>query len=398
MSASIETFDMPREQYPSWAYWKVFARAEAKSKKLSFFWARNGIFYSLQALGISRNAHVLVPAYVCTAAVEPFSAYGAKIEFYSINRKCEPDFAELESKINSRTEAVLVVHYFGFPQKIQAFRELCDRRGIALIEDCAHVLQGKTGGQELGSFGDVSIFSWRKCLPMYDGAELRLNRPDVCVNVPWTNETAPFTLKVAKSMLDRILEQSAGTAAKLISGSLELLKKLLRRTSSAPTDQPLVSLDSNRASFDSSLLNQPISRVSRWLLKHSDIPAVVEKRRNNFLFLQKQLHGLPGIELLHENLDADTCPWVLPLFFEALPNAHFLLRKEGIPAVTWGGVRPQHLDPTQFPVADFLYDNLVFLPIHQNLNQSALQKIVECVAKIRAAQKNSKLQGDFQVA
>jgi len=54
MSASIETFDMPREQYPSWAYWKVFARAEAKSKKLSFFWARNGIFYSLQALGISR--------------------------------------------------------------------------------------------------------------------------------------------------------------------------------------------------------------------------------------------------------------------------------------------------------------------------------------------------------
>jgi len=61
-------------------------------------------------------------------------------------------------------------------------------------------------------------------------------------------------------------------------------------------------------------------------------------------------------------------------------------------------VRPGNLDPQQFPVADFLYDNLVFLPIHQNLNQAALQKIVQCVKKIGVAQKSTKLQGDFQVA
>src|SRR5882724_4501320 len=157
MSTSVETFDMPREQYPSWAYWNVFARSDDFEKNAGnrqhhfFFWARNGIFYSLQALGISHNAHVLVPSYVCTAAVEPFAAYGAEVEFYNIGRNCEPDFAELESRINPRTEAILAVHYFGFPQKIQEFRELCNRHGIALIEDCAHVLRGKTVAQELGS-------------------------------------------------------------------------------------------------------------------------------------------------------------------------------------------------------------------------------------------------------
>jgi len=199
-------------------------------------------------------------------------------------------------------------------------------------------------------------------------------------------------------MLDRILEQSDGNIAKMVSGSIEFAKKLWRRVKSAPTDQPLLALDSNRASFDSSLLNQRVSRVSRWLLKHSDVDAVAKKRRDNFLFLQQELRNVPGIEMLHTELDADTCPWVLPIFFDGLPNAHFFLRKEGIPAVTWGGVRPQNLDPQKYPVADFLYDNLVFLPIHQNLNQAALQKIVQCVKKIGAAQKSTKLQGDFQVA
>lgn len=405
MSASVETFDMPREQYPTWAYWKVFSHPESsrdsardKGRRHCFFWARNGIFYSLQALGISPRAHVLVPAYVCTAAVEPFTEYGADVEFYAIGRNCEPDFTQLESQINSRTQAILAIHYFGFPQKIQAFRELCNRRGIALIEDCAHVLRGKTGGQDLGSFGDASIFSWRKCLPLYDGAELRLNRPSSALNVAWTRESLPFTLKVAKSMLDRILEQSGGLPARMLAGSVEFGKSVWRGAKRAPTSQALLELDSNRASFDASLLNQPISRVSGWLLKHCDVPAVIKKRRENFLFLHRKLQNVPGIELLHRNLDPDTCPWVLPMFFNGLPNAHFVLRKAGVPAVTWGGVRPQNLDSQRFPVADFLYDNLVFLPIHQNLNQSALERIVQCVTRIAVEEKRNKLQGDCQVA
>jgi len=404
MSADVEHFDMPREQYPTWAYSKVFPRRDSPEdagesvQRHFFFWARNGIYYGLQALGISSGSHVLVPAYVCTAAVEPFTAYGTEVGFYSIGRNCEPDFAEIESKISPRTQAILAVHYFGFPQKIQALRELCTRRNIILIEDCAHVLGGKTGGRELGSFGDASIFSWRKCLPLYDGAELRLNRKGSALSVNWSKETLPFTLKVAKSLVDRILEQSDGSIARIFSGTLEAAKTLWRRGSSAPSDRPLLALDSNRASFDSSLLNQPISRVSRWLLKHSDVSAVIKKRRDNYLYLQKELRDLPGIELLHRELDADTCPWVMPIFFKGLPNAHFLLRKDGIPAVTWGGVRPQNFDSKQFPVADFLYDNLVFLPIHQNLSLSALRKIVSCVASIGASQKPNKPQGDFAVA
>jgi hypothetical protein len=78
------------------------------------------------------------------------------------------------------------------------------------------------------------------------------------------------------------------------------------------------------------------------------------------------------------------CPWVFPLFFDGLANAHLLLRSRGIPAVTWGGVRPPAINSVNFPEADFLYDNLVFLPVHQNLTAEALHQVVEAVHEVRA--------------
>lgn len=388
--SGAEALQLPKEQFPSWEYFSVFPRTSKESdsarfaRRYSFFWARNGIYHALKALRLSRGAHVLVPAYVCTAAVEPFAAFGAEVEFYEIGRDCKPNLAEIESRICSRTEAILAVHYFGFPQNIRAIRDICDRHKLALIEDCAHVLTGDVEGTPLGTFGDASVFSWRKFLPLYDGAELRLNRRSASLDVSWNKESVPFTLKVAKSLLDRILEQSSDGTIRLFSTVLEYLRRLWRQANAIPIDQPLLQLDSNKASFDPSLVNQRISRVSRFLLRHSEIPAVVIKRRENFLFLQQGLLGLEGIQPLHPNLPANVCPWVYPLFFDGIANAHFPLREMGIPAVTWGGVRPQGLDPGRYPHADFLYDNLVFLPVHQNLSRRSLERVVAAVTRVAA--------------
>ena len=388
--SEAKTLQLPKEQFPSWDYFSVFSRnsnelnSVGSAKRYSFFWARNGIYHALRALRVSPGAHVLLPAYVCTAAVEPFAAFGAEVEFYEIGRDCKPDLAEIESRIGPRTEAILAVHYFGFPQKIHAFRELCDRHKLALVEDCAHVLTGDIEGAPPGTFGDASVFSWRKFLPIYDGAELRLNRRSDSLEVSWNKETIPFTLKVAKCLLDRIFEQSSGGVLGHLSNVLESMKSVWRRANAIPVGQPLLGLDSNQASLDAALLNQRISRVSRFLLRHSDIPAVAKRRRENYLFLQNGFRGMKGIQPLHPNLPPNVCPWVYPLFFDGIANAHFFLREIGIPAVTWGGVRPHGLNPGRYPNADFLYDNLVFLPVHQNLPRRSLDRVVEAVASVAA--------------
>jgi perosamine synthetase len=396
MTGYAERLTVSREQFPVLDYLQVLGNRETDAaaleskRRYSFFWARNAIYYALQALGISRGAHILVPSYVCTAAVEPIAAFGAEVEFYGVGHNCEPDFAEIESRIRPESRAILAVHYFGFPQRMREFRELCDRRRLTLIEDCAHVLAGSADGRLLGQFGDASVFSWRKCLPLYDGAELRLNRDSRPIQVPWNKETLPFTLKVAKSLLDRFLEQSSGGAAKAFSAGMNSFQRLWRKASHTPADRPLFALDSNQSSFDEFLLNQPFSRVSRWLLAHSQIGSIVKKRRENYLFLHEAFRGIRGIQPLHDQLPENVCPWVFPVFFEGLPEALANLRQEGIPAATWGGVRPAGLAASRFSESDFLYDNLIFLPVHQNLRNAALQRIAEVSARIAAAKSSDR--------
>ena len=327
----------------------------------------------------------MLPAYLCRAAVEPFEAHGAEIAFYSISLQCQPDFDEIEAKITPRTEAILAVHYFGFPQNVRRFREICDRRKLALIEDCAHVLTGMMHGQALGSFGDASVFSWRKFLPMYDGGDLFLKNLSATLKVEWRKETPAFTLKVAKALLDVVLENSTGVSARSISRGLEALKGLLRRASRTPADKPLFALDSNSAELDLDLVNHKMSHISRWVREHSDLPAIISRRRKNYLFLAERLRALSGICVLYPNLPEEVCPWVFPLFFDGLEDAHLLLQKNGIPAVNWNGVRPPQIDARAFPEADFLYNNLSFLPVHQNLTPVMLQGMVDAVNLILSA-------------
>jgi dTDP-4-amino-4,6-dideoxygalactose transaminase len=390
MNAVTPVFTIPKEQFPSRRFFSLFrqpvnTRLAGAPPALWFFWARNAIFYALRALGISPGAHVLLPAYLCRAAVEPFEVFGTDVEFYPINRDCQPHLDGLEARITMRTEAILVVHYFGFPQQIDKLRALCDRRRLCLIEDCAHVLQGSFDGRPLGTFGDASVFSWRKFLPIYDGGELWLRKPFQGSPPAWQKESLPFTLKVAKSLADKTLENSSGIPAKCFSWALESVKTAAKRLRGKPGDASLFELDSNRATFDDSLVNQKMSRVSRWLKMHSDIPAIVAKRRENFQFLSVHLRGLSGVTLLHAELPDSVCPWIFPIFLNDVQCAHLRLQEQGIPAVNWGGVRPPTVDALVFPDADFLYDNLIFLPVHQDLTPGNLDAIVRGVQKVAVA-------------
>src|SRR5437879_7768032 len=92
---------------------------------------------------------VLAPSYICRAAIDPLIAYGLNVDFYPIRRDCSIDLADLRNRISPTTQAVMIVHYFGFPQPLGELRKLCDRYGLLLIEDCAHVLSGEVEGTPL---------------------------------------------------------------------------------------------------------------------------------------------------------------------------------------------------------------------------------------------------------
>ena len=358
--------------------------ADAKGLTRHFtFWARNAIYHSLRAAKVERGEEVLVPAYICKVVPEAIAGYGAKVVFYRIDRNCMPDFADIENKLSKRTRALVAVHFFGFPQPIERFVQFCRERNLFLIEDCSHVLNSEIDGTPLGSFGDVSIFSFRKFYPLYDGGELILNRPGAQLDVGWAKESPLFTLKVAKDFLDQIMGRATNPLLVFPYTLLESLKKPLRRAVNSSQSSNSLAIQKTDATFDPQLVNHRMSRLSRFVLNHSDSNEIAAKRRANYRELQERLAMVAGIQLLVPQLRDSVCPWVLPLTFEGVPDACQSLRQAGIPAVTWDGVRPGDLPCNAFPDAEFLYKNLVFLPVHQNLTQRDLDEIVLAVKTVQ---------------
>ena len=126
-----------------------------------------------------------------------------------------------------------------------------------------------------------------------------------------------------------------------------------------------------------------MSRLSRLLLPHFRVLDVASKRRATYNDLLERLSRIEGVQPLFPQLPSDVVPWVLPLTIGDRCDAHTRLRAVGIPAVTWGGVRDPRISGADFPDADFLYEHLVFLPVHQDLTAAHLDRIADAVAGLQ---------------
>jgi dTDP-4-amino-4,6-dideoxygalactose transaminase len=114
------------------------------------------------ALGIGPGDDVIVPSLTFIADVNVVQIAGARpilADVTSIN-DWSMDPVDIERKITPKTKAVMVVHYAGYACDMDAIVDICKRHQLALIEDCAHANGGEFRGRKLGTFGDISAWSF----------------------------------------------------------------------------------------------------------------------------------------------------------------------------------------------------------------------------------------------
>jgi dTDP-4-amino-4,6-dideoxygalactose transaminase len=70
------------------------------------------------------------------------------------------DPADIEARITPKTKALMIVHYAGFACDMERITSICKKRNLLLIEDCAHSPGADHDGRALGTFGDISAFSF----------------------------------------------------------------------------------------------------------------------------------------------------------------------------------------------------------------------------------------------
>ena len=124
----------------------------------------------LLALGIGEGDEVIVPdwTFVATAsAVLMVNAVPILVDVDARTGCIDPDL--VERAIGPRTAAVVAVHIAGHPADVDRLTEICARRGLALIEDCAHAHGSTWMGQPVATFGDAGSYSFQASKLMTGG-------------------------------------------------------------------------------------------------------------------------------------------------------------------------------------------------------------------------------------
>lgn len=89
------------------------------------------------------------------------------------------DPAAVEAAITPWTTAILAVHVYGYPCRLEALEEIARRHHLALIYDAAHAFGVTVGGRPISSFGDMSMFSFHatKLFHSIEGGMLTFRDP-----------------------------------------------------------------------------------------------------------------------------------------------------------------------------------------------------------------------------
>ena len=139
-------------------------------EKLSKFFGRPAVCvstgtaalqFALQACGIGRGDEVLVPSLTYVASFQALSATGA----LPVACDVDPitmllDLEDARARMTSKTRAVMPVHYTGGADYIDEVYKFAADQGLRVVEDAAHAFGTKVGDRLIGSFGDVSCFSF----------------------------------------------------------------------------------------------------------------------------------------------------------------------------------------------------------------------------------------------
>lgn len=110
---------------------------------------------------IGKGDEVIGVAAGFPTTVNPILQFGAVPVFVDIEMGTyNIDASLIEAAIGPRTKAIMLAHTLGNPFNLKVVRELCDRYGLWLIEDCCDALGSTYDGRQVGSFGDLGTLSF----------------------------------------------------------------------------------------------------------------------------------------------------------------------------------------------------------------------------------------------
>jgi dTDP-4-amino-4,6-dideoxygalactose transaminase len=138
-----------------------FAKAVGAKHAIALNSCTAALHLALEAIGIRENDEVITSPYTFAASAEVIRYFGAKPVLVDVDAETFNIRPELvEAAITDRTRAVIPIHIAGRSADMDPLLAICRPRGIAVIEDAAHSFPTTYKGRMIGSFGDMTCFSF----------------------------------------------------------------------------------------------------------------------------------------------------------------------------------------------------------------------------------------------
>ena len=137
---------------------------------------------AMLALGVGAGDEVIVPANTYIATAWGVSYTGATPVFVDCTAdtwQLDPD--KIEERITERTKGIIVVHLYGQPVEFNRIKEIADKHGLFVVEDCAQACDAKYEGRMVGTLGELACFSFYPGKNLYafgEGGSVTCNKEE----------------------------------------------------------------------------------------------------------------------------------------------------------------------------------------------------------------------------
>lgn len=136
---------------------------------------------AMRCLTLEPKAEVIMPTFtIISCALAVLNAGAVPVLVDSDPRTWCMDVGQVESKITSRTRAIMPVHMYGHPVDMDPLLNLARRHGLAVVEDAAEAHGAEYRGRRAGGLGDLSCFSFfaNKIVTTGEGGMVLARRPE----------------------------------------------------------------------------------------------------------------------------------------------------------------------------------------------------------------------------
>jgi len=337
-----------------------------------FYFARNAVWNAVKMFGLE-GGEVLVPSYHHGVEIEALVHAGAKPVFYRVGSRWDVDLADVEARIGPDTRALYLIHYTGFPGPARDMKDLAEKHGLVLIEDCALSMLSSDGEVKLGTIGDVAIFCLYKTMPVPNGGALQVNGSARCDVSLLRAPPMSSVFNHTASALLKNMEMRGGRAGRWARSLVRSLAHGAVRASQ------IERIATGTMHFDPAHAGLGISPLSLRIARSHDFANTIAVRRRNYLMLLDQL--APVCPPLFDTLPKGVCPLFYPLQVKHKAALLQRLESDGIGAIDfWRDSHPD-CDPGLFPETSQLRNSIIEIPCHQDIDIETMARMAAVVCQ-----------------